>query len=320
MKALKDAIRKVVSVPAEKPAPTPGPRPESAYRYFFISGHPRSGTNWLSNLCNLHPDICCHGEFHFQVLYNAFDRFTDMPWYVASKPKIKAVAREGLAQTTRRCMIAMAEGRKPGATVIGDHTPRPFQMLLGDSAYLAIIRDGRDVVVSWTFHLLRTGKPGLVHDRTREAFTRELAAAGDSAEGLKAAAGNLLRDEAWVSTVAGGWALQMQNDLPRLRGLIETPRNNCRVLLLRYEELLGDAEKWRTEIYRFLGVEPGKAESLSRETNTVAGFGREDPQSFYRKGESGDWKNYFDAQNATWFKTAAGKELIEAGYEKDLDW
>jgi hypothetical protein len=323
MKAIKDAIRRVVSVPAGQVAAAAAVRPESAYRFFFISGHPRSGTNWLSNLCNLHPDVCCHGEFHFQVLYEAFDRFTGKPWYVGSEPHVKSVAERGLAETTRKCLIAMASVRKPGASVVGDHTPKPFQLLCPDAAYLTIVRDGRDVIVSWTYHLLRTARPDIVHEQTRTLFKNELApvvAGGKSPELIASAAKNLLRDREWVSRLASGWAMQIQNDLPKIRELESSPRSGTRVLLLKYEEMLGDLERRRAEVYRFLGVDPSRAAAPSRETHTIAGFGRDDPASFYRKGEAGDWKNYFDSENAGWFKACAGKELIDAGYERDDGW
>jgi hypothetical protein len=40
----------------------------------------------------------------------------------------------------------------------------------------------------------------------------------------------------------------------------------------------------------------------------------------FRKGVSGDWKNYFTAQHKSVFKEVAGQLLIDLGYEKDMDW
>lgn len=41
---------------------------------------------------------------------------------------------------------------------------------------------------------------------------------------------------------------------------------------------------------------------------------------FFRKGQIGDWKNYFTKQNKINFKKATGSLLIDWGYEKNLNW
>jgi hypothetical protein len=41
---------------------------------------------------------------------------------------------------------------------------------------------------------------------------------------------------------------------------------------------------------------------------------------FFRKGISGDWKNYFDDEIKTVFKQKSGELLITLGYEQNLDW
>lgn len=52
--------------------------------------------------------------------------------------------------------------------------------------------------------------------------------------------------------------------------------------------------------------------------------GMEDSKSFYRKGISGDWKNYFDADIARKWSVfndgSLNKMLVELGYEKSMDW
>lgn len=315
-----NTMKRAVQVFAGEQKPTEPP--ETAYRPFFISGHPRSGTNWLSNICNLHPDIACDGEFHFSLLFEGFDKFTDKgkSWYLATSPHLLPVVNEQMDGFVRRTLIAMGKNRKPGALVVGDHSPRPFRLFIPNASHLVMLRDGRDVIVSWTFHLLRIWRPDIVHEQTRVMFETLLNEAGNDPEKVKQAGRTLLRDQEWVSRLACGWALQMQNDLPRIRQLMSSPEMNCRVLLLQYEKMHADVESWRAEVYRFLGVDPSKAAPPSRETNTLAGFGREDPGSFFRKGEPQDWKNYFDENTTAWFKHCAGKELIDAGYETDLNW
>jgi hypothetical protein len=40
----------------------------------------------------------------------------------------------------------------------------------------------------------------------------------------------------------------------------------------------------------------------------------------FRKGQPGDWKEYFTEKNKEQFKATAGDLLIQMGYERDFDW
>lgn len=48
--------------------------------------------------------------------------------------------------------------------------------------------------------------------------------------------------------------------------------------------------------------------------------GTEDPQSHYRKGVAGDWRNYFEAQHKVRFTQLYGDILVRLGYETSDDW
>lgn len=48
--------------------------------------------------------------------------------------------------------------------------------------------------------------------------------------------------------------------------------------------------------------------------------GQESQISHYRKGISGDWKNYFNQDHINTFKEEYGDLLVKLGYEKDNDW
>lgn len=43
-------------------------------------------------------------------------------------------------------------------------------------------------------------------------------------------------------------------------------------------------------------------------------------EAFFRKGITGDWKNYFDEELKRLVKDKVGDFLVELGYEKDLNW
>lgn len=58
--------------------------------------------------------------------------------------------------------------------------------------------------------------------------------------------------------------------------------------------------------------------SFKNQTNRTPGV--EDANSFLRKGVAGDWKEKFTAEACDVFKHFAGKTLINAGYERDMNW
>ena len=57
-------LRTKTPVVVDVAAPVRGAEPVATHEYFFVRGHPRSGTNWIGALLNLHPQINCWGEFH----------------------------------------------------------------------------------------------------------------------------------------------------------------------------------------------------------------------------------------------------------------
>ncbi len=289
-------------------------KPLPQHRFFFVCGHPRSGTNWLSNLINLHPRACCHGEFHFHILRQAFDQFSQVRWHVAHKEPTRSVAEACFHDTVRRCLLSLKE-RNPRATAFGDHTPRRLREFVPGGRHLLITRDGRDVLVSWTYHLLRVGNAGVVQDNVRAAFDAQLVSVRrDDAASIEAAARSLLENEAWVRHYAAMWASHIRHDLDTIA---EQPE--LAVHRLTYERLHADTERERAEVYRFIGLDPGEAEPLSEKSKTNPGFSHHAPTSFYRKGEVGDWKNHLAGENTRWFHEEAGRELQELGYVNGAD-
>ena len=53
------------------------------FNYFFLRGAPaRSGTNWVSNLLNLHPEIFITGEFNLDYIRITLDNVIKSKKYV----------------------------------------------------------------------------------------------------------------------------------------------------------------------------------------------------------------------------------------------
>jgi hypothetical protein len=290
-------------------------------RLFFLRGHPRSGTNWVGALLNLHPDINCVGEFHFEELRRATDSLRGQSWHIVGQEPAATQLELGLQDTVRRCMMAFRD-KKPAATWIGDRTPRPLRPLIPGAPYIVIVRDGRDVLVSWTYHVLRQ-KPDVVSavvpPRFRERFAKAASDFQADPKCFQREPRTLLADEEWVLHAARTWGDWVVRDR-HAADLFRTGELDGSVHVVKYEELHVDTDTERRKMYAFLGLDPSQATPLSAQNRTTAGFGREDSTSFFRHGEVGDWKTYATAPMRRAFKEAAGPALVELGYEKDLNW
>ena len=294
---------------------------------FFINAHPRSGTNWLGALMNLHPQVVCTGEFTFHDVFNGVQSMVTQPGRAAAREPARGAAIRGFTNLVRSCMesLATSGGRAEAARVIGDHTPRRLRILVPDASYLVLFRDARDVVVSWTYNALARKEHWVVPTAARILFDHQLdrfasAALANDAAGQHQAAAAMLANEGWVRHVARQWASQVRDDLDGVSRLTsgELPG---RVMTLRYEDLHADTEGVRAEVYHFLGVEARLARALGEAPNTLPGFGSrggaerpEDPRSHYRRGQVGDWREKLTGAAAGWIEAEAGTELAFLGY------
>jgi hypothetical protein len=281
---------------------------------FFVRGHPRSGTNWVGTLMKLHPHLHCRGEFHFEALLNGVRDFLTPEWCVGSQSKeIKSMVQRAIAPLVEDSLRTITK-EKPGAKLIGDVTPHGLVPLtLPNSSYIYLLRDGRDVLVSWTYHLLRIGLSA-VPEWHHEPFRKKIERFNKDSFYFIHNPERLLDDEQWVREVARAWASYNRDYLEIADWLAEEERN-IRLILVRYEELHRDLEVQRSRIYQFLDVDPALAAPVSFEDCTAAGFDREDPTQFCRKGIVGDWRNYFSAKTSRWFDDEAGDILRQFDYE-----
>jgi hypothetical protein len=306
------------------PVPLSGHSPEHTItldgitrNLFFICGHPRSGTTWSVAVLNLHPSIFAQGEFRFEALRNAMDQLTRWPWHVAHHEPVRSEAERAGRDAIRRIMGAISV-HKPDAIWLGDKTPRPLRVLLPGAPHILLVRDGRDVLISRAFHELSTGG-GMLND---PLYAGRMVALQQTfladPELFRREPHRLLAEEQWVRTLARQWAQQMRHDLAVAAVMRE--RGRTPLYELRYERMRADVESERASLYRFLGLDPAEASPISAANRSAPGFESETPNAFFRKGEVGDWTNYFSDAAKRWFKQAAGDQLIALGYEKDDSW
>lgn len=182
----------------------------------------------------------------------------------------------------------------PPPRIIKSHDPY-------DSRYprvIYLVRDGRDVYVSFYHYRLNV----LPEDCSFQDFLRR----EDHFPCL------------WRDHV-DSWLYEQRDVHPDL-------------ITLRYEDLLEDAGRELERLVDFVGIQASELDikvavensSFHHMKEIEKSKGRKyaptDADQFIRKGEHGNWRDYFTEEDKAFFKKRAGDMLIRLGYEENHDW
>lgn len=203
---------------------------------------------------------------------------------------------------------------------------QPKYFIPRNNKILWLVRDGRDVYVSFYYHQLIWSNKNKLDPKT-VTYTRKQLRLEDY-NNVKKNMPEYLEysfthtpSKAHYFNFPGNWA-NYNNKWKE-----ELNHNKGNIYLLKYEDLLHNTEStMRSLLSDFFELEIDEqrlaevVHKFSFENQTKRKKGEEDTGSFLRKGIVGDWKNYFNEDAKNIFKTYAGKELIELGYEDDLNW
>lgn len=176
-----------------------------------------------------------------------------------------------------------------------------------------IVRDGRDVYVSWYFQVQQMLKNKGFQWMIKKKHGNEL----QLAETVEEHKTNLRRFIVRHAREKMNW----QEHTRRWCNFIKNRRN---VPMLRYEDLRIDGTR---VLYEAIKVVDGKCDRkvLTDIMNQHAfdRMSRRDTSqhgTFLRKGAVGDWKNYFTRESALAFEDTMGEALYQLGYESDKSW
>ncbi|GAB4263688.1 MAG: hypothetical protein Kow0080_02280 [Candidatus Promineifilaceae bacterium] len=201
---------------------------------------------------------------------------------------------------------------EPGDVIHG-HDPFSLELkqILAEAGIKVVlmVRDPRDQLVSRMFHIKRSSKH-VWHDRMR----------------------NIDVDEALMMCIEGRENLPATSQVIALAQTWMVPE--AEMLCIRYEDMLADPVTHFSKVMQYIGmkednllarvvVERNRFERLSvgkRIWQQQRRPGQEDANSHFRKGIAGDWRNYLKPEHVARFKELAGRQLIELGYEQDMDW
>lgn len=300
-----------------------------AFDVCFLTGAQKSGTTWVGRILNSHPEIAMRGEswlfgpdcdVDVWLDSDRFAEWLDLPLSAWIKQHgaddLRLAVTRGMAEAVLRLRW------RPGVRVIGDRTPyfyataiERIHQVFPDARIIFVVRDARDVAVSHMFHLLRTGKLRHVFDDPQEAERRR----AFHIDGVGAPLP--LFNERALCHFADRWLRSIE------AGRLARELYGDRMMEIRYESLSDALEPEVSRWFEFLGVRASPAliqGCIGRHEFERLTGGRErgdaDPRSFMRMGQVGDWRRHFRDEDVAIFKSRVGEKLIEAGYERNLDW
>ena len=285
--------------------------------FFSIRGFPKSGTNWLSNLMNLHPAVFSSGEWGFTHLAEAREHILKIAgWSVLNGPYMQGHLDTDFESMIAKLMIKHASSKCSFRRIkyLGDKTPGvAYPPVIKKSKCLYIVRDVRDVTVSRAYHLLRVNRRYVLN--RFPVMSKKQEEYGGNLQYFKDHPGQLLDDLDWVRDTTQEWVKHIGQVLEAKNNGFAECFPDYEVKIVHYEKLHASVKAERDDCYRFLGLEPNKALPLdSGPVKTSPGFSSEDPQKFYRKGVVGDWKNYSSKAVEEIVLEEAGSILKRLGY------
>ncbi len=249
---------------------------------FLVGGAPRSGTTWVQQILDCHPEVSCRGEGFFadHLAAPLATMMTDRTRLLEGKntklfrhtggyPLPAAEDAEHLAGTAILLALQQQVGGK-ACRAVGEKTPENvfyferFRRLFPTAKFIGIARDPRDVLTS-AWHLFQSAPPGQDEAAAKTTFLRS--ALPSLAEGART-----------MLTLA--------------------ERYPADSLIVTYEAMLLDAAPIVARLFRLLGVSDAPeivAACLARTDFTAATGGRprgeEQRGAFFRKGVAGDWRS-----------------------------
>jgi len=246
----------------------------------FIAGLPKSGTTWLESMLAEYPG--------YQRLTPADAVDHEIKYHESLSYQLRDDYFESF-QDLLLILKMHLEGSPANARVLKS----------AGMKYVVLSRDLRDVAVSYSYYVASTPwHPD--YPIYRQLSTQERLA--------KFAETRLLSFANWI----------------RLWGENKDPELS---LAISYEELSADPAGFLAMISRHFGLD-SSAEVISRIVSkhvlkpvSDARVGNQPPLgSVVRKGRIGDWKEHFTPDISALYKARIGQNLIDTGYERDLDW
>ncbi len=296
--------------PVELSAPPP-------LRACFIGGAPKSGTTWMQMLLNQHDSVFATGEG--ALLRHASMRpYRSANWWFP--PNTSQAALNHFANHAVLIRVLNLYRDFTGCGWIADKSPgnaRIYRLILSyipGARLVHCVRHPLDVVVSRLHHEASIVGGGSVSSEMAE-----------HAEAVRRLPELLGRDGALVLD-GSTWAMvaRILDEYAEVQAeALETVRARPgRLLVVRYEDMLRDAEACAMRVFAHLGVPTTPEQAAQCVRNASFGNLREKregrPHSFFRSGTKGQYERLFSAADQSRAMTHLRERLpqfAELGYE-----
>ena len=183
-------------------------------------------------------------------------------------------------------------------------------------APVAVLRDGRDVMVSYYFHML------IGNDRLPSFSVKDARKNFD------------FKDYNDIKTNLPKFIEYMYEQYPKRMGFMYFSWSQFvqsamqeNVIQVKYEDMKKDSGAELIRVVKRLSndqPDPARVQEIvdefSFEKQSGRKAGSENKKSYLRKGVVGDWKNHFSTEACEIFDKYAGKELVLLDYEQNRNW
>lgn len=244
----------------------------------YVVGYPKSGNTWLCFLIA----YCLNAEYDD----------CDQPGIHPRNEYQRQYVKGGLAHPSYQQQVGKIIKTHKIDIPDGDNRPLVY-----------LIRDGRDVMVSYYFY--------------RHTYINSYS--------LQNPKNWLRKIRSWTKSTLKQEDIDLSSFLVKYTSNwvnhVQTWLDRNPTAIVRYEDLKTNPEATLTQLFQQLGV--AVAPEIWQQALTIFDFkqlaqrqaGEEDRSSFFRKGIVGDWQNYFTADDIEFFRAEAGDILTRTGYK-----
>ncbi|MEM9411633.1 MAG: sulfotransferase [Planctomycetota bacterium] len=292
----------------------------------FIVSAPRSGSTWLAQALNQHPQIFAtehrlFGDFYElwpnnngnmapRMTFDAYARSVSVHYFYDQNFNSRKEFTDQFILKYTQFLYDFAVQHSGKKIVVDKITPYPgttkkvikkIKQFFPTAKILHLIRDGRDVVTSGTFDWLMKDAKGT--DR-HQLFV----------ENQPICLPRFFDDE-----VVRKWTRIWKENISEI-----DPQSIDRII--RFEAMQEDFAEQLIDIFKVLNVDSTTdvaricKEKVTFETQTGRESGKMIATAKKRRGVTGDWKKYFTKSDAELFHTIAGEQLVEQNYVADEKW